>query len=201
MICKTAIVKIDRAIKEIWRNNISKDYWNDHLLKEDTLKNSFYYHLRRKLGTQFLEENNIRIYTEFCDGDLKETGFRADIAIVELSKDPNGYLGDNIESSIAIIELKFGGTYKADCNYYDDINKIRGYIRDCRIDCLYYLGFIAEKEYENPYWLDGRQTNNWADKRVTVLSANLDVNGDGIMHFYIQSCNGLNKDLDDCELK
>ena len=195
MIKKANIKRIDRIIKEIWMKNIRKDYDNLHLLKEDTLKNSFYYHLRRKLGTKFLDDNSIRIFTEFNNGKLKGTGFRADVVIVELGKDTSGYLGDNIESIVAIIEFKYGDAYTPDSNFYDDINKVKNYITNYKLDCLYYLGFIIEKEYPYPNWLDSRQTNNWANKKVTVLSANREI-GSYDMKFYIQSCNGLNKDLD-----
>ena len=103
-------------------------------------------------------------------------------------------MGDNIKSIIAIIEFKYGGAYTPDSNFYDDISKVKNYIKNCKIDCLYYLSFIIEKEYPYPNWLDGRQANNWANKRVTVLSANKDI-GAYDLNFYIQSCNELNKDL------
>jgi hypothetical protein len=195
MIKKSVIKKIDRIIKRIWIENISSDYKNLHLLKEDTLKNCFYYHLRRKLGTRFLEENSIRIFTEFNDGDLKSKGFRADMAIVELGKNTDEYIGDNIKSIIALIEFKLGCNYTSDNYFYDDINKVKNYIRDIKVDCLCYLGFIAEKEYSYPDWLDGRQINNWANKKVAILSANYISENDDLQ-FFIQSCNGLNKDLD-----
>ena len=198
MVKKAELNEIDRVIKQIWKNNIRKDYRSDYLLKEDTLKNSFYYHLRRKLGIRFLESNDIRIFTEFSDGELKGTGSRADIAVVKMSKTRKEYyLGDNVEAIIAIIELKF--SRGSDGVFYADIGKIRDYIRVQNINCLYYLGFIAEKVYDNPNWLDGRQTRNWADKKVAVLSANYESNGDGRMVFHIQSCNGLNKDMDSRE--
>jgi len=192
---KEILSKIDRAIKEVWLKCIKRDYKNNYLLKEDTLKNSFYFHLRKNLGTRFFKENAIRIYTEFTDGDLKSTGYRADIAIVELSKDISDYLGDNIKSIIAIIEFKYGCVYTSDNNFYKDIYKVKSYIKNHKVDCLYYLGFIAEKEYSYPNWLDGRQTNNWASKKVTVLSANKNIGSDN-MNFYVQSCNELNKDID-----
>jgi len=196
LVKKTVSKQIGRTIKELWKRNIRNDYMTHHLLKEDTLKNSFYFHLRRKLGTSFLEENAIRIYTEFNDSELKGTGFRADIVIAELGKDYDGYLGSNIKSIIAIVEFKYGGMYTPDSIFYDDINKVKNYIRECKIDCLYYLGFIIEKEYPSPHWLDGRQTSNWANKKVAVLSANKEINGNGTMQFFIQSCNGMNVDLD-----
>jgi hypothetical protein len=87
MITKAMKKKIDGAIKAVWKNNIKHDYKKDHLLKEDTLKNSFYFHLRKKLGNRYLEDNNIRIYTEFNEHDLKKTKLRADIVIVEIEKD------------------------------------------------------------------------------------------------------------------
>ena len=195
MIKKSVKEKIDRTIKEVWLKNISNDYFNYHILKEDTLKNSFYYHIRRKLGTKFLEENNIRIFTEFNDSELKK-GRKADIAIVEIGSDTSGYIGNNIKSIIAIIELKLGGYYHPDEVFYDDINKVKEYINYWKIDCLFYLGFIAEKEYDCPKWLNKNATNNWADKKVTVLSANYDSNNDNIpFTFYVQSCNQYNKDL------
>ena len=196
MVTKADKARIDRAIKELWLRNIQNDYFNLHLLNEDTLKNSLYFHLRRKLGTNFLEDRSIRIYTEYNDESLFYTGKRADMAIVELNpKSKSEAFRDHIRSIIAVIELKFGNYRTSDSWFYSDITKVKDFIKLWNIDCLYYLGFISEKIYENPYWLDGRQTNNWADKKVTVLSANLDT--DEEMRFHIQSCNGLNKDLDD----
>ena len=41
---------IDEAIKSIWVNEIRNDYENRRLLKEDTLKNALYFHLRNRIG-------------------------------------------------------------------------------------------------------------------------------------------------------
>ena len=190
---KSVIKRIDRIIKEVWLNNLKKDYESCHLFKEDTLKSSLYFHVRRKLGTKFLDENNLRIFTEFSDGGIGELGYRADIAIIEIGSDKDIYIGYNIKSVIAIIELKFGGSDTPDGYFYDDVTKIKNYVQNLKWDCQYYLGFISEKEYCYPFWLDGRQTNNWANGKLTVLSANL---SGGRMKFYMQSCNALNKDLD-----
>ena len=192
---KAIIKKIDRAIKEAWLKNISKDYKNLHLLKEDTLKNSLYYHVRRKLSTQFLEDSGIRMFTEFNDAGLRGMGVRADLAIVQLSKNTGAYLGDCIKSIAAIVELKYGCKYTTDSYFYADIEKVKNYIKNLKDDTLYYLGFVIEKEYYCPNWLTKKQTNNWADKKLVVLSANHDV-GRSDMGFYMQSCNGLNRDLD-----
>ena len=114
---------IDKEIKELWVQDISTDYDTYRLLKEDCLKNCFYYHLRRRLGDDFLEENRLQIFTEFNDGPLHGTGKRADIAIVKL-KEPGeeGYtshLRNYIEDVIAIIELK----HKNGFGTTEDINK------------------------------------------------------------------------------
>jgi hypothetical protein len=185
-------ITIDRAVKEIWLYDIAGDYEKHYLLKEDTLKNSFYFHLRRRLGERFLEYNKLRIFTEFNDGELKGRGFRADIAIVSINPDFIGYWGDDPANKIvALFELKYTRNVNA---LYSDIEKTKNYIRELKIaDCLFYLGFIEENQYPNRRWLDARQTKNWANGKVTVLSASFE--GDKIW-FDIQSCNGLNADLD-----
>lgn len=88
------IKTIGNAIKEIWCNNIKYDYENFSLLKEDTLKNSFYFHLRNKLTDRFLEENRLKIYTEYY-----HDGLRADLVIAQLCEEPglNGHLRNDIE--------------------------------------------------------------------------------------------------------
>ena len=39
------VKQIDYAIKTSWLNDVSKDYSKAKLLKEDTLKNSLYFHI------------------------------------------------------------------------------------------------------------------------------------------------------------
>ena len=55
---------IDRIIKETWKKNMHKDYYDCNMLKEDSMKCCFYYHLRRKLST-ILKKYNLRIFTEY----------------------------------------------------------------------------------------------------------------------------------------
>ena len=57
---------IDEAIKSIWVNEIRNDYENKRLLKEDTLKNAMYFHLRNRIGW-LCDECDLRIFTEFTD--------------------------------------------------------------------------------------------------------------------------------------
>jgi len=58
------IKQIDKAIKEIWLNEIQSDYNNYLLLKEDALKCGFYHHLRSRIGDLLLE-NNLRLFPEY----------------------------------------------------------------------------------------------------------------------------------------
>ena len=64
---------IDDTIKYVWEYDIKADYQYGWLLKEDTLKNSFYFYLRSKLENLFCE-NNVRIFTEFTDDKFIRKG-------------------------------------------------------------------------------------------------------------------------------
>ncbi|MCM3124396.1 MULTISPECIES: hypothetical protein [unclassified Mesobacillus] len=159
---------IDRAIKNIWLSKISKDHGLFYLLKEDTLKNALYFHLRTKLAS-LLEKHNLRIFTEFYHG-----GFIADLAIVQLKDDPSDsdHLKDGIENVLAIVELKYkaGGAMKF---FEDDVLKIKNYIDATpSATTQYYLAFIHEAEYEyveDDSWLTLEQ-QVWAKDRLTELS-------------------------------
>jgi hypothetical protein len=159
--------KIDQKIKKVWQNNIKSDYNKFFLLKEDTLKNSLYFHLRNELTDQFLEENNLRIYTEF-----HYKGFIADLAIVQLSEQlGKEHLQDEIKSVLAIIEVKYkNGT--SDLPFNHDVEKIKQYLAIQPIDLtLYYLAFVQEAYYEPNWssWLTDKQ-KIWAKDRVTELT-------------------------------
>lgn len=178
---------IDRAIKNIWVDKISKDHKSFYLLKEDTLKNALYYHLRTELAS-LLDQHNLRIYTEFHHG-----GFKADLAIVKLNEDPgnNDHLKDDIENVLAIIELKYKscGTMKF---FEDDVQKIKNYIDATPLATTqYYLAFIHEAEYEyieDDSWLTLEQ-QVWAKDRLTELSGHYI---DGEMTWTVLSHNGMN---------
>lgn len=118
---------IDNAIKSGWEA-IFQDYKLHYLLKEDSLKNAFYHHLRNQLGDGVINRNLIRIFTEY---DLLD-GERADIAIVKLApktsfKGGDYHLKERVDDVLAIIELKFknGGNREP---FRKNIEKVRRYL-------------------------------------------------------------------------
>ncbi|WP_053367709.1 hypothetical protein [Bacillus sp. FJAT-27245] len=158
---------IDQAIKELWSLEIFSDYCNFSLLKEDSMKNAFYHHLRNKLPNEFLIENNIRIYTEFF-----MHGIRADLAIVKLDENPGQYkhLQDSVIDILAIVEMKFKNHWN-DGPFKEDIEKVKNYIKTSRHpNCQYYLAFIQEAIYEQEEyaWLSQKDLT-WAKGHVTEL--------------------------------
>lgn len=167
--------RIDAALKKIWSQNITYDYMHDYLLREDSLKNSLYYHLRKELGDKFLEDNKLRIYTEFrfemLDRRLKQIG---DIVIVRL-KDGNAsmmeyHIDQAIEQVIAIIELKYRTSIES--VFYDDILKLKHYCNEIVLeDTQLYAGFICEDKYPVEYgdWIE-MEDIEWAIEKVTQLT-------------------------------
>lgn len=166
---------IDMAIKMVWKEDILRDYNNDFILKEDSLKNSFYHHLRNRLSDGFMTQNKIRIFTEYY---LKNEE-RADLAIVQLkSKNEMGndgyYLKDRVEEILAVIELKYKDDGCGPDPFLKDVEKVRKYIRLRSFQqCQFYLGFIHETDYsvQETSWLSKRQQESWANGRLTELSA------------------------------
>lgn len=70
MIEESILRLIDKTIKEIWVSEIRDDYEEDYLLKEDSLKNSLYFHLRTKLEI-LLREHDLRIFPEYSGRTLQ----------------------------------------------------------------------------------------------------------------------------------
>lgn len=163
---------IDRTIKEIWLKDIATDYNNDFLLKEDSLKNAFYYHIRQKLSDNFLIKNRVRIYTEFHLGNKE----RADIAIVRLKPTISGNepLQRSVQDILAIIELKHKNELCGCEPFWEDVEKVKKYIKSNKFkECQFYLGFIHERLYprsEAP-WLSKNQQETWAIGKLTELTA------------------------------
>ena len=130
MIKKRVMKEIDRSIKTIWKKDIRKDYLEEYLLREDSLKCAMYYHLRKKLD-KLLRENHLRIYPEYY---FKELKYRADIAIVEIDEEMEySWLGKAVTDVIALFELKCtGGADDATINWIkNDIWKFKDYLRIC----------------------------------------------------------------------
>ena len=183
---------IDKTIKEIWVNEIKDDYEEDYLLKEDSLKNSLYYHLRSKLE-RVLREYDLRIFPEYYFPELK---YRADLAIVQMdAKSENYYLKERVNDVIAIFELKYVNASNNDKAteqwIMDDIRKFKRYIQKGKVDAQFYFAVIYENERAALKWMDKRSSNHWAKGRVAELDASL-ISGE--MKFEVHSYNGLNEE-------
>ena len=194
MVKKSIIKEIDRTIKEIWKEDICKDYWNDYLDKEDTLKCDLYYHMRRKLN-RLMRENNLRIYTEYV---FLNPRYRADIVIVEIDPDMDYDCLDNaVTSFVALFELKFTPGYDDRTVEWvkHDFWKLKDYLKVGGLsECQFYFATVYEAPCKWLNWLDARSTNNWAAGRVTELDSGYI---DGEMLFEVHSYNGMNKLLND----
>ena len=177
------IIKIiDDAIKYIWENDIKADYNFGWLLKEDTLKNSFYFYLRSKLENLFCE-NDIRIFTEFTDEKFKSRGYRPDIVIAKVNFDGDSkYYGNDVSECIAVIELKYKKGFNASNDIYEDYEKLKTYVNDLHVDCKLYMATIWESEDKETSW--ERKNAAWAKDRLTELNASYEP-GTQNMRFYI----------------
>lgn len=179
---KQLINIIDRTIRDIWKNEIAFDYEDGWLLKEDTLKNAIYFHLRTKLGKLF-ENNDVRIFTEFTDDKFKGTGCRPDIVIAKVNFDSEEkYYGKWVKECLCIMELKYKGSYNAKQTILDDYEKLHRYFQDFNVNCKMYMATIWEHEegkinYE-------RKNSAWAKNRLTELNASYN-KSNGEMSFTI----------------
>lgn len=193
------ITQIDAAIKSIWLHEIQKDYSERYLLKEDSLKSAFYYHLRSALRC-LLKKNDLRIFTEFADAGMNRMGYRADLAVVKVPKYFTGHMGETIKEKdiFAIIEFKYTNARQAGINAgYYDVEKLKQFIQLNKFpNCQYYLGGIYESSFDlsQLWYLDKRQAKHWADGRFTELVACYINDSDGL-GFTFQSYNHLNKQL------
>ncbi len=160
---------IDDTIKNIWENEIAYDYDDGWLLKEDTLKNSFYFHLRMKLGDIFYK-NDIRIFTEFTDDKFKKSGFRPDMVIAKMNFEKDGtYYGDDVEECLCVIEFKYKTGYNSVNSIFEDYKKLRNYTQTLGVDCKLYMATIWEHEDDPVNW--ERKNAAWAKNRLTELNA------------------------------
>ncbi len=173
---------IENSITSTWLTEIQADYQNRWLLKEDTLKNALYFHLRGKLGN-LLEAHDIRIYTEFTDCEFKHSGYRPDMVIARVDPEKDvAYWGDAVTECLAVIELKYKSGYTASQDIYEDFSKLRTYIEKLPIDCRLFMATIWEYEDDETSWMES--DCDWAIGKVTELNASFKKT-DGTPQFYI----------------
>ncbi len=177
--------EIHNAIKYIWEYDIPRDYENKLLLKEDTFKNSMYFHIRTRLGA-LLEKYNIMIFTEFNTDKFRKTGYRADLILAQMDFNSNNtFWGDCVENYISVFELKFKSGYSNAADEISlDYNKMKNYIKTLDLGeyCQYYVATIWECCPNSKWWLD--KNADWAKNKLTELNA--DFNSKGEMNFYIK---------------
>ncbi len=168
---------IHLAIKHVWLNDLKSDYTNHFLLKEDSLKNAFYFHLRTRLGEAFLNENHIRIFTEYY-----VEGERIDLVVVEI--DPiiaeGNYLGDVVKRVLAVVEMKYKGCFVSDTVFYKDIEKVLSFINSWGSNTSHYIAFLQEKYFKREEvvnWLSDEQAVT-ASGKLTELYAYWDEDSD-----------------------
>lgn len=187
--------EIDYAIKCVWCKDIKVDYDDSWIFQEDSLKATFYYFLRKRLFN-LCEKENIRIITEFNGLGIRENKMRSDLAVVELDNAENDswFIENHFKSVYAIVEFKLA---KKEEYIQTDVAKVKKYLSIPQLEgCQFYLGFLSHHLYDSDiYWLDGRQTNNWADGKVTELVAHIDSESENEL-FYLISHNYFNKKLD-----
>lgn len=157
------VKQLDEIIKEIWLNEIQKDYNTGLILNEDTLKNVLYHHLRSHIEKS-LELNDLVIYTECTKYGFSSIHMRPDMIIVEKAT----------QKIVAIFEIKYKTirNSRVEGAVYYDFDKIKEYINvldSVHAHCNYYIAAITLGEYNRPNWLDGR--SKWAKGHVTELIA------------------------------
>ena len=162
---------IHRRIKYIWEEKIKEDYTDGWLLKEDTLKNALYHHLRNELSSVFAE-NDIRIFTEFTDGKFKGTNKRPDMVIATT----------HTKELIAVIEIKYKKANIVD-PIYADYDKLEDYINRLNVDAHLYMATIWEEFDEPTSWI--RKNASWAKGKVTELNASYIIGSDYEPQFYV----------------
>lgn len=176
------INQIDITIKKIWKKEIKKDYENGWLLKEDTLKNAFYFHLRKKLGKIF-DENDIRIFTEFTGEKFKGSGCRPDMVIAKVDSKKDVYRGICVTKCLAVIEFKFKRGFAPTKDIYADFKKMRRYANKFKVDGKLYMATIWEYEDDETAWEN--ENNKWAKDKLVELNASYERDTEE-MRFYIK---------------
>ncbi len=162
---------IHKRIHYVWEEKIKEDYKNGWLLKEDTLKNALYHHLRTELS-EFFTQHNLRIFTEFTDNVFTGTHKRPDMVVATA----------DTKECLAVIEIKYKQANVID-PIYDDYDKLQFYVDQLNTNAHFYMATIWESFDRPTSWI--RKNAAWAKDRVTELNASY-INGtDYEPQFYV----------------
>lgn len=173
---------IDETLVSVWKNEIQRDYKDLWLLKEDSLKNALYFHLRTKLE-KLLNENSMRIFTEFTDWKFKHSGYRPDMVIAKTNPDADvAYWGDTVTECIAVIEIKYKTGFAANEEIYSDYDKLKYYIDTLGVNSKLYMATIWEYEDDETSWIGDA---DWAEGKVVELNASYKRSSDYEPQFYV----------------
>ena len=174
---------IHETITSTWKKKMPEDYDCGWLLKEDTLKNALYFHLRNELEELF-DENNIRIFTEFTDGEFKGSRCRPDLVIAKVDMEkPVKYWGNAVTECLAVIEIKYKAGFKPHEEIQTDYEKLKHYFKNLNITGRLYMATIWEYEDDVTTWI--RKNAAWANGIVTELNASYMPGSDKQMRFYV----------------
>lgn len=174
---------IQKTLTAIWERDVPWDYNSLWLLKEDTLKNALYFHLRNQLGT-LLDENDLRIFTEFTDGKFRGSGYRPDIVIAKIDRNKSvSCWGNAVTECLAVIEIKFKADFQSHEEIEADYEKLRHYAEDLGVTGHLYMATIWECEDDATTWI--RKNAAWAKGKVTELNASYERGSNQKMRFYV----------------
>lgn len=184
MIDKRVAKKLDRIIKEVWLQDICREYGNGFLAQESGLCCGVYHHLRARLDP-LLIRHSLFLYPGFT---FKDTRYCADLVICRMNMEKEAYyLEERLTDIAAVIQLSFGGSP----HYYrTDIPRFKEHLDELGYPCQYYLGVIQESEAQVRLpWLDQRALGRWAPGCFTELTTQTLDDG---MYFTMRSYNNMN---------
>lgn len=160
---------IDKTMISIWENEVKADYNSEWIMMEDPVKCSLYFHLRNRLG-KILEENNIRIYTEYNIKKFLGENKRPDMVIARINPEMDyDFLGEAVTDILAIIEIKLQAGFRSASNIYNDYEKMKEYAQKLPKTAKLYMAAIWEWEDDATSW--ERKNAAWAKGILTELNA------------------------------
>lgn len=172
MITKTTLKTIDRAIKDLWINELYIDYRKGYFINKDSLRCSFYHHLQTTLSPLF-NEKQLYLYPNFY---VTELNLVADLAIVHMDMTLNTkQMNDKMTYIATIIELNYRNetAMHNDSILLSDTIKLKQYAQAKKPGCQYYCACIHEAENDYLDWLTLRsqQPDRWLEGAMSELNA------------------------------